>query len=79
MRIRDTSDDSAFDVTMFDAEKEPEVNEENKESHVPQICYLLLKYGVSTKFYHELSMEISELPRSHLVIIHSYITLTIAS
>ena len=43
MQIRDTSDDSAFNVTMLDAEQEPEVNEENKESHVPQICYLLLK------------------------------------
>ena len=32
---------------MLDAEQEPEVNEENKELHVPQICYLLLKYGVN--------------------------------
>ena len=21
--------------------------------HIPEICYLLLKYGVSLKFYHE--------------------------
>ena len=71
MQIRVTSDDNAFSVTMLDAEQEPGVNEENKESRVPQICYLPLKYGVSTTFYHELSMETSELPRSHLLIIHA--------
>ena len=42
--------------------------------HIPEICYLLLKYGVSLKFYHELAMECKELPRSYKVYIHiSYI------
>ena len=30
---------------------------------IPEICYVLIKYGVSLKFYHKLAMECTELPR----------------
>lgn len=35
--------------------------------YVPQVAYLLLKYGVSIDFYHELSMVFDALPKSYKV------------
>ena len=39
----------------------------NSEEAIKQVQYLLMKHGVSTEFYHELSMIFPELPRSYKV------------
>ena len=41
---------------------DPAIGEQNKRQHIPQICYLLVKYpGVSMKLCLELSVEHDEL------------------
>jgi len=41
------------------------LSQDNK--FVPNVAYLLLKYGVSFEFYHELTMLFKNLPRSYRV------------
>jgi len=36
-------------------------------SYIPNVAYLLLKYGVSYEFYHELTMLFKNLPRTYRV------------
>ena len=40
---------------------------EKDSDDVPNVAYLLLKYGVSIEFYHELTMVFDNLPRSYKV------------
>ena len=44
-------------------------NSHNDQHHeaIPSLAYILLKYGVLQKFYHEMSMSIPELHRSYKV------------
>ena len=67
LRSTDRSDDESFTI-MLDGSKCTK-NSHNDQHHdaIPSLAYLLLKYGVSQKFYHELSMSIPELPRSYKV------------
>ena len=73
VQLRDLNDNSSFNITLAPPTGIEIASEEDEEpgTHIPEICYLLLKYGVSMKFYHELSMECTELPRSHKVMIKS--------
>ena len=41
--------------------------ETEKDDEIPNVAYLLLKYGVSIEFYHELTMIFDNLPRSYKV------------
>ena len=72
VQINDINTDNlSFSISILpDTGSDPAVGhgEQNEGQHIPQICYLLLKHGASAKFYHELSMEFSELPQSYLVI-----------
>lgn len=42
-------------------------SDHGNDDYVPNIAYLLMRYGVSMEFYHELSMVVDDLPRSHKV------------
>lgn len=67
MQLKDINSNESFSVRIGDIETESTTNNEGND-HIPEICYLLLNYGVSTKFYHELAMECKKLPRLHQVI-----------
>ena len=41
-----------------------DVSEEHEKQMIEHLTYLLLKHGVSMKFYHEVSMRLKDLPRS---------------
>lgn len=68
VQIRDMDTDNSFRISLLPDCATSAAGEQNEGQHIPQISYLLLKYGVSMQFYHELSMECDELPRSYLVI-----------
>lgn len=71
VQIRDMNTDNSFSMGILPASDtglHSAMDEQNEEQHIPQICYLLLKYGVSMQFYHEFSMECDGAPRSYLVI-----------
>lgn len=42
--------------------------ETEKDDGIPNVAYLLLKYGASIEFYHELTMIFDNLPRSYKVV-----------
>lgn len=71
MKLRDVTNNTSLDLRVAPPEIAEQDEEPDEENNIPEICYLLLKYGVSMKFYHELSMECSELPRSYKVIANS--------
>ena len=68
VKLRDVTNNTWLNLRVAPPEI-TEQDEVDEGTHIPEICYLLLNYGVSMKFYHELSMECSELPRSYKVII----------
>ena len=37
----------------------------NHDDFIPSFLYLLLKYGVSNECYHEMTMLLPDLPKSH--------------
>ena len=47
--------------------KESESTSITTDDAIPYIAKLMLTYGVSYEFYHELSSVVKELPRSHKV------------
>lgn len=38
-----------------------------QDQHIDTLTYLLIKHGVSMEFYHEISMQFKDLPRSYKV------------
>ena len=69
MQLRTTGSHETVNLHIEPAGNQPPVSEENKEDkeNIPQISQLMLQYGVSYQFYHELSSIIKELPRSYKV------------
>jgi len=71
VQLKDITNNRSFEIKVSNSgepHQEPTGGAE-EGSHIPEICYLLLKYGVSIKFYHELAMECRELPRAYKVCI----------
>ena len=68
--LKEINTNNSFQISISNNVQQQPKGEVIKEGvHIPEICYLLLKYGVSFKCYHELAMECTELPRSYKVYI----------
>jgi len=72
LRSTDSSDEP-FTIMLDGSKCTKDSHNDQHHDVIPSLAYLLLKYGVSQKFYHELSMSIPELPRSYKVYIVAWL------
>lgn len=59
-------------LQLVPGEKPQLSNMDQNSELIPNIAYLLLRYGVSMECYHELSMVVDGLPKSYKVMIQLY-------
>jgi len=67
LTIGDDSEDINLEFFTSPEDKENQRISKIYSKENESMLYLLLKYGVSMNFYHELSMIFKELPRIHMV------------
>lgn len=66
IQLRNTESQEIINIQVLQPDpKEP--SKINATEKIPYISQLMLQFGVSYEFYHELSSLINELPRTHKV------------